>query len=93
MSTSRSHTQGQPPQPHVPLITMRPLAPASYIRQNNVESNAVANAKQQMQQLPPPPRLKPPLSGESLRETSGKEMPNFKGNFQNSISEVNFSNE
>lgn len=44
----------------------------------------------QSKQPPPPPRLRSSNSGDSLRETMGKEVSNFKGNLQNfSRDEVN----
>lgn len=66
---------------------------SSFSRHNNIDSNTPSSTmiSAQPKQVPPPPRLRPSNSGDSLREnTVGKEMPNFKGNLQNySLNEVN----
>jgi hypothetical protein len=87
---SQSQNQTLPP-----LLPSRPLVPmssvASYNRHNNVDSTSTTTSSKQ-QQPPPPPRLKSSISGDSLRDMANKEMPNFKGNFQNcSSNEVGHS--
>ncbi|XP_043605603.1 zinc finger CCHC domain-containing protein 2 [Bombus pyrosoma] len=89
LGTNRSH----PSQP--PLLPSRsvPLSISSsttFSRHNSIEntpSTLIPAAPQSKQ--PPPPRLRSSISGDSLRETLGKEMPNFKGNLQNfSLDEI-----
>ncbi|KAJ8680595.1 hypothetical protein QAD02_016382 [Eretmocerus hayati] len=79
-SLPQQQTQSLPPL--MPSRSVGPMSNTTYARHNNVDSSPMMVSKQQQQ--PPPPRLKPPVPGELLRETGNKEMPNFKGNFQNS---------
>lgn len=71
-----------------PLLSSRsvPLSNTSlsgFSRHNidNTPSSTLISAAQSKQ--PPPPRLRSSNSGDSLRDTLGKEMLNFKGNLQN----------
>lgn len=82
-----------PSQP--PLLSSRsvPLSITSstFSRHNNVDntSSSTLVSTTQSKQPPPPPRLRLSNSSDSLRETLGKEMPNFKANLQNfSLDEV-----
>lgn len=50
---------------------------------SSTPSSSTLISATQSKQPPPPPRLRSSNSGDSLRETLGKEMPNFKGNLQN----------
>ncbi|XP_058808786.1 proline-rich protein 36-like isoform X2 [Phymastichus coffea] len=97
ISTSRNQNiiSGQSQiQPLMPPVARPPFSLSGHQQQwqhnNNVEttittSTVTVTSKQQQQQQPPPPRLKSTHSGESLRESGNKEMPNFKGNFQNTV--------
>lgn len=76
-----------PPRSNPPLIT----STISYIHHNSIEMTAAQGPPLSSKQPAPPPRLRSSVSGDSLRETLGKEMPNFKGNLQNySLDEVCF---
>lgn len=61
---------------------------------DNTPSSTLISATQS-KQPPPPPRLRSSNSGDSLRDTLGKEMPNFKSNLQNfsrdEVSKITFS--
>lgn len=95
LGASRSLPSQQPPlllsSRSVPLSITSPSS--SFSRHNSIDSNtpsATLIPAAQPKQVPPPPRLRSSNSGDSLRETLGKEMPNFKGNLQNfSLDEVN----
>ncbi|KAI4483544.1 PREDICTED: uncharacterized protein LOC106789273 [Polistes canadensis] len=73
-----------------PLLPSRSLplpitSTTSFSRHNSIDNNpcTLISATQSKQPPPPPPpRLRSSTSGDSLRETLGKEMPNFKGNLQ-----------
>ncbi|XP_015121654.1 mucin-2 [Diachasma alloeum] len=57
----------------------------TYSRHNSSDSVNVATASSidnKASKQPPPPRLRPSVSGDSVRE-SGKDLPNFKGNLPN----------
>lgn len=78
-----------------PLLPPRPVplpitSTSTFSRHNSVDnapSSTLIPAIQSKQ--PPPPRLRSCNSGDSLRETLGKEMPNFKSNLQNlSLDEI-----
>ncbi|XP_076291801.1 uncharacterized protein LOC143214504 isoform X2 [Lasioglossum baleicum] len=90
LGTSRSHPSQPPllPSRSVPL----PISSSTtFSRHNSIEnaSSTLIPAASQSKQPPPPPRLRSSVSGDSLRETLGKEMPNFKGNLQNfSLDEI-----
>ncbi|XP_076653968.1 uncharacterized protein LOC143359713 isoform X2 [Halictus rubicundus] len=90
LATSRSHPSQPPllPSRSVPL----PISSSTtFSRHNSIEnaSSTLIPAAAQSKQPPPPPRLRSSASGDSLRETLGKEMPNFKGNLQNfSLDEI-----
>nr|XP_033341727.1 zinc finger CCHC domain-containing protein 14 isoform X2 [Megalopta genalis] len=90
LGTSRSHPSQPPllPSRSVPL----PISSSTtFSRHNSIEnaSSTLIPAAAQSKQPPPPPRLRSSTSGDSLRETLGKEMPNFKGNLQNfSLDEI-----
>ncbi|KAL0127343.1 hypothetical protein PUN28_005561 [Cardiocondyla obscurior] len=60
-------------------------ASSSSFSRHNVENapSSTMISSTQLKQPPPPPRLRSSNSGDSLRETMGKEVPNFKGNLQN----------
>lgn len=95
LGASRSLPSQQPPLLPSRSIPLPITSSSSFSRHNSVDnttSSAMPSAAQQSKQLPPPPRLRSSVSGDSLRETLGKEMPNFKGNLQNlSLDEVNES--
>lgn len=90
-STSTAAISSLPPLPSIgtsrtipsqpPILAAAPPVPivstASFSRQNS------ADAATTLKQPPPPPRLRPSTSTDLLRETLGKEMPNFKSNLQN----------
>ena len=90
---SATMNRNLPSQP--PLLTPRSNPPPmtstiSYTHHNSVEMTAGQSTSLSSKQ-PPPPRLRSSVSGDSLRETIGKENPNFKGNLQNySLDEVSF---
>ncbi|EFN66491.1 Zinc finger CCHC domain-containing protein 2 [Camponotus floridanus] len=80
-------------QPLLPSSRPVPLpitSTSTFSRHNSVDnapSSTLIPATQSKQ--PPPPRLRSSNSGDSLRETLGKEMPNFKSNLQNfSLDEI-----
>ncbi|XP_011151945.2 atrophin-1 isoform X1 [Harpegnathos saltator] len=88
LGVSRSLPSQQPPL--LPSSRSIPLSitnsSSSFSRHNSVDNNNPSSALipvSQQKQVPPPPRLRPSNSGDSLRDTLGKEMPNFKGNLQN----------
>ncbi|XP_012283073.1 uncharacterized protein LOC105701172 [Orussus abietinus] len=104
-SISSSNTTSLPPLPSMganrslpnqpPLLSTRsvPLSvttSGSLSRHNSTDNASIASIPPvSSKQPPPPPRLRPSTSGDSLRETLGKEMPNFKGNLQNySLDEI-----
>lgn len=92
LGTNRSLPSQQPllPSRSIPL----PITSSSTFSRHNVDntSSSTLLPAAQSKQLPPPPRLRSSVSGDSLRETLGKEMPNFKSNLQNfSLDEVNKS--
>ena len=75
-----------PPRSNPPPI----ISTSSFTHHSSVEMTA-AGPTLPPKKPPPPPRLRSSISGDSLRETLGKEMPNFKGNLQNlSLDEVSF---
>ncbi|XP_015608761.1 atrophin-1 isoform X2 [Cephus cinctus] len=98
LASGRNHSNQQAPL--LPSRTVPPPAIGSstssshvtHSRDNSIDNAAsppanASNLKQQ--QPPPPPRLRSSTSADSLRETLGKEMPNFKGNLQNySLEEI-----
>lgn len=94
LGASRSLPSQQPPL--LPSSNPRSISLSvtnpSFSRHNNVDNNtssSVVIPAVQQKQAPPPLRLRSSNSGDSLRETLGKEMPNFKGNLQNfSLDEV-----
>lgn len=87
-------SRGLPSQP--PLLSSRsvPLpitSSTTYSRHNNVDntSSSALIPTTHSKQPPPSSRLRLSNSSDSLRETLGKEMPNFKANLQNfSLDEV-----
>ncbi|XP_014477311.1 PREDICTED: LOW QUALITY PROTEIN: zinc finger CCHC domain-containing protein 2 [Dinoponera quadriceps] len=88
LGASRSLPSQQPPL--LPSSRSVPLSitssSSSFSRHNSVDNNTPSSTlipASQQKQAPPPPRLRSSNSGDSLRETLGKEMPNFKGNLQN----------
>ncbi|XP_076232187.1 uncharacterized protein LOC143177835 isoform X2 [Calliopsis andreniformis] len=90
LGTNRSH----PSQPLLPSRSV-PLPISSsttFSRHNSIEntpSTLIPAVPQSKQPPPPPPRLRSSTSGDSLRDTLGKEMPNFKSNLQNfSLDEI-----
>lgn len=92
LGASRSLPSQQPPLlPSSRSISLSVTNP-SYSRHNNVDNNtssSIVIPAGQQKQAPPPLRHRSSNSGDSLRETLGKEMPNFKGNLQNfSLDEV-----
>ncbi|XP_032668373.1 mucin-6 isoform X2 [Odontomachus brunneus] len=88
LGASRSLPSQQPPL--LPSSRSVPLSITSssncFSRHNSVDNNTPSSTlipASQQKQVPPPPRLRSSNSGDSLRETMGKEIPNFKGNLQN----------
>ncbi|XP_033229371.1 histone-lysine N-methyltransferase SETD1B isoform X3 [Belonocnema kinseyi] len=74
-----------PPRSNPPLIT----STISYIHHNSIEMSSAHGSPLSSKQPPLTPRLRSSVSGDSLREALGKEMPNFKGNLQNySLDEI-----
>ncbi|KAK0088504.1 hypothetical protein PV325_011805 [Microctonus aethiopoides] len=74
-------TRTAPPPPPPPLLNN------SYLRHNNLDNSASGGGLSTKH--PPPPRLRSSVSSDTLRETLGKEMPNFKGNLRNySLDEI-----
>lgn len=70
--------------PLLPSSRSVPNTSSGFSRHNidNTPSSTLISATQS-KQPPPPPRLRSSNSGDSLRETLGKEMSNLKGNLQN----------
>lgn len=100
LGASRSLPSQQPPL--LPSSRSVPLSITSssscFSRHNSIDNNTPSStliSASQQKQAPPPPRLRSSNSGDSLRETMGKEMPNFKGNLQNlsrdEVSEILFT--
>ncbi|GAB1865367.1 Zinc finger CCHC domain-containing protein 2 [Camponotus japonicus] len=90
LGASRSLPSQQPLLPSSRPIPLPITSTSTFSRHNSVDnapSSTLIPATQSKQ--PPPPRLRSSNSGDSLRETLGKEMPNFKSNLQNfSLDEI-----
>jgi len=71
--------------PLLPSSRSVPLSNSSGFSRHNIDNipSSTLISATQSKQPPPPPRLRSSNSGDSLRETLSKEMPNFKGNLQN----------
>ncbi|KAG7208853.1 hypothetical protein KM043_015038 [Ampulex compressa] len=103
-SISSANTNSLPPLPALgasrSLPSQQPLLPSrsvplpitssvTFSRHNSIENTPSTLIPATQSKQPPPPRLRSSTSGDSLRETLGKEMPNFKGNLQNhSLDEI-----
>lgn len=93
---SRSLPSQSPLLPSSRSVPLSNTSSSGFSRHNidNTPSSTLISTTQS-KQPPPPPRLRPSNSGDSLRETLGKEMPNFKGNLQNfsrdEVSKITFS--
>lgn len=92
---SRSLPSQSPLLPSSRSVPLSNTSSSGFSRHNidNTPSSTLISAAQSKQ--PPPPRLRSSNSGDSLRDTLGKEMPNFKGNLQNfsrdEVSKITFS--
>lgn len=85
LGASRSLPSQQPLLPSSRSIPLPITSTSTFSRHNSVDNASATQSKQP----PPPPRLRSSNSGDSLRETLGKEMPNFKSNLQNfSLDEI-----
>ncbi|XP_071560565.1 uncharacterized protein [Temnothorax nylanderi] len=78
---SRSLPSQSPLLPSSRSVPLSNMSSSGFSRHNidNTPSSTLISATQSKQ----PPRLRSSNSGDSLRETLGKEMPNFKSNLQN----------
>ncbi|XP_011167390.2 zinc finger CCHC domain-containing protein 2 isoform X2 [Solenopsis invicta] len=81
---SRSLPSQSPLLPSSRSVPLSNTSSSGFSRHNldNAQSSTLISATQS-KQPPPPPRLRSSNSGDSLRETLGKEMPNYKGNLPN----------
>lgn len=92
---SRSLPSQSPLLPSSRSVPLSNTSSSGFSRHNidNTPSSSLISTAQSKQQ-PPPPRLRSSNSGDSLRETLGKEM-NFKSNLQNysrdEVSKITFS--
>lgn len=83
LGASRSLPSQQPLLPSSRPVPLPITSTSTFSRHNSVDNAPATQSKQ------PPSRLRSSNSGDSLRETLGKEMPNFKSNLQNfSLDEV-----
>ncbi|XP_011331871.1 dual specificity protein kinase splA isoform X2 [Ooceraea biroi] len=90
LGASRSLPSQPPLLPSSRSVPLSVTSSSTFSRHNSVDntSSSTLIPAAQSKQLPPPPRLRS-SNGDSLRETLGKEMPNFKGNLQNySLDEI-----
>ncbi|XP_034936814.1 sialidase-like isoform X2 [Chelonus insularis] len=85
-----SSQQSVLPPKSVPPPSSSPLTTTgTYSRHSNVDNTTTAATQATSSKHQPLSRIRSSISGDSLRETLGKEMPNYKGNLQNhSLEEI-----
>ncbi|XP_018305831.1 flocculation protein FLO11 isoform X2 [Mycetomoellerius zeteki] len=80
---SRSLPSQSPLLPSSRSVLLSNTSSSGFSRHNIDNPSSTLISATQSKQPPPPPRLRSSNSGDSLRETLSKEMPNFKSNLQN----------